>query len=52
MKTGNKDIKKSKKNPTTNYAPDKHKKFCSRCFEFNEGCPKNGKNYADRNCDL
>ena len=33
------DIKKSKKNPTTNYPMDSHKEFCKRCKEFNGGCP-------------
>ena len=26
-------------NPTTNYAPDGHTKFCKRCKAHNGGCP-------------
>ena len=34
---------KSVKNPTTNAAPDSHKKFCKRCLGYNKGvCPKTG----------
>lgn len=35
---------KPTKNPTTNAAPDTHKKFCKRCkMEYNKGiCPMTG----------
>ncbi len=31
------------KNPTTNYPPDSHKRFCRRCMDHNKGfCPITG----------
>lgn len=32
---------KAAKTTTTNYPPDTHDKFCSRCFTYNRGCPRN-----------
>jgi hypothetical protein len=33
------EVKRGKKNPTTNYPKDSHKAFCERCFRHNNGCP-------------
>lgn len=34
------NVKKSKKNPTTNYSKDSHKAFCKRCLEkHHDQCP-------------
>lgn len=46
------DSKSKQKNPTTNYAPDKHKEFCKRCFSHNGKCPNTGKVSHDPNCKL
>ncbi len=37
---------------TTNYAPDKHKKFCERCFLHNGGCINTKSKKIDPNCNL
>jgi hypothetical protein len=47
------DIKKSKKNPTTNYPKDTHKDFCKRCFPKHKGiCPMTKKPILSKDCDL
>lgn len=44
------NVKKSKKNPTTNYPKDSHKAFCRRCFDYNNGmCPNPG---GEEKCNL
>lgn len=44
---------KPTKNPTTNAAPDSHKKFCKRCLGYNKGiCPMTGKNWPTDQCNI
>lgn len=48
------DIKKSKKNPTTNYPMDSHKEFCKRCLNLYHGgtCPITHSVRPSKDCSL
>jgi hypothetical protein len=48
------DIKKSKKNPTTNYPIDTHKEFCDRCLKRYHGgiCPITNSKRPSKDCAL
>ena len=38
---------------TTNYAPDSHRKFCTRCYKHNgEICPSTGRTGKSKTCQL
>ena len=37
---------------TTNFAPDSHKKFCERCYEYNKMCPATGKATKSSSCNV
>lgn len=48
-----KNRKEEKRITTTNYRMDSHKKFCSRCYEFNgKICPLTGKKYKKSTCNI
>ena len=40
------------KNPTTNYAPDKHKIFCERCFKSRGYCYDTGDQRKSFACNI
>lgn len=52
MKEFNTDGKRKQKNPTTNYAKDKHKVFCERCYKYNCGCPATKSKRKAPDCTL
>lgn len=39
-------------NPTTNYAPDKHRAFCERCIAYNGYCLETGTSRKSRTCNI
>lgn len=52
MKKIKDEPKRKQKNPTTNYAKDTHRKFCKRCFDYNNGCPETESKRKSRVCSL
>lgn len=52
MKNNQNEVKKTTKNPTTNYPFDTHKAFCKRCLKQHGKCPVTKSGTLAQDCSL
>lgn len=52
MKNKLEEVKKTSKNPTTNYPLDTHKAFCKRCQKQHGKCPITKSGAVSQECSL